>query len=137
MLLILPGVFDIIETSFKNITLTLVAASITQMLRSSVVLFTAMLAMIFLKKRLFRHHITSLFLIVGGIVMVGLAAESGNKSTNIWGFIVLLIGQFSGAVGYVVEEKFLGDFEDLDPIMMAGIEGVWSLAIWLVVLPIL
>lgn len=92
MLLILPGVFDIIETSFKNITLTLVAASITQMLRSSVVLFTAMLAMIFLKKRLFRHHITSLFLIVGGIVMVGLAAESGKNSTNIWGFIVLLIG---------------------------------------------
>lgn len=40
-------------------------------------------------------------------------------------------------MGYVVEEKFLGDFEDLDPIMMAGIEGVWSLAIWLIVLPIL
>ncbi len=51
--LCLPASFDIIETSFKNITLTLIAASVTQMLRSSVVFFTAMLALLFLKRKLY------------------------------------------------------------------------------------
>ena len=43
----------------------------------------------------------------------------------------------AGATGYVVEEKFLGEFEDLDPYKMAGIEGLWAISIWVVVLPIL
>ena len=42
-----------------------------------------------------------------------------------------------GATGYVIEEKFLGDFEDLDPFLMAGIEGVWALLMWIIALPIL
>lgn len=73
-MLAIPSFFDIIETSFKNVTLTLIAASVTQMLRSSVVFFTAMLALIFLKKKLYRHHWTSLAFIVIGIFLVGLSS---------------------------------------------------------------
>lgn len=43
----------------------------------------------------------------------------------------------AGSSGYVVEEKFLGDFEDYDPYLMAGIEGAWGVALWIVILPIL
>lgn len=42
-----------------------------------------------------------------------------------------------GAAGYVVEEKFLGDFDELDPFLMAGIEGIWSFLLWVIILPIL
>ena len=136
-LLALPAFFDIIETSFKNVALILIAASVTQMLRSSVVVFTAFLSVVFLKKRLYRHHISSIFLIVLGIFLVGLSSLSSSKSSNIWGIIMLLFGQLSGAMGYVVEEKFLGDFDNLDPYYMAGVEGLFAVAIWTIALPIL
>lgn len=51
--------------------------------------------------------------------------------------MILLIGQVAGATGYVVEEKFLGDFDDYDPFLLAGIEGMWSVAMWAIILPIL
>ena len=43
----------------------------------------------------------------------------------------------AGATGYVFEEKLLGDFEDYDPFLMAGIEGIWAVILWALVLPIL
>ena len=51
--------------------------------------------------------------------------------------MILLIGQMFGSIGYIVEEKFLGEFEDLDPYKMAGIEGCFGACMWLVILPIL
>ena len=50
---------------------------------------------------------------------------------------MLLIGQLSGAFTFVVEEKFLGDFENLDPYYMVGIEGLFAVGFWVILLPIL
>jgi drug/metabolite transporter (DMT)-like permease len=44
------------------------------MLRSSIVIYTAVFAMIFLGKKLYRHHWSSLVLMVFGIFLVGLAS---------------------------------------------------------------
>jgi hypothetical protein len=35
----------------------------------------------------------------------------------------------------IVEEKLLGDYY-LDPLKVVGLEGMWGLAIWCVLLPI-
>ena len=48
----------------------------------------------------------------------------------------MLVAQLFGATGYVIEEKFLGEFEDYDPYLMAGVEGVWGFLIWMILLPI-
>jgi len=37
----------------------------------------------------------------------------------------------------VTEEKFLGDHEKLDPLLLLGYEGIFGGMIWIVVLPIL
>ena len=42
-----------------------------------------------------------------------------------------------GGSGYVIEEKFLCKFEEMDPIFMTGMEGLWGFLMWLVILPIL
>ena len=91
-ILALPSFLDMLETSFKNITLTLISASVTQMLRSSVVIFTALLALIFLNKRLYLHHWTSMAAMVLGIFLVGLQSMKADDNTNIWGIIILLVG---------------------------------------------
>lgn len=51
--------------------------------------------------------------------------------------VILLIGQLFGATGYIVEEKLLDEFDDFDPLLMAGLEGVFAIIMWIVILPIL
>lgn len=92
ILLAVPSFLDMLETSFKNITLTLISASVTQMLRSSVVIFTALLALIFLNKRLYLHHWTSMAVMILGIFLVGLQSMKADDNTNIWGIIILVVG---------------------------------------------
>ena len=108
------------------------------MMRSSVVIFSAFLALIILKKKLYRHHYVSMALIVLGIFLGGLSQvlDSTGVKLSIAGVIIVFVAQLLGATGYVIEEKFLGDFDDLDPYLMAGIEGIWGFLLWMILLPI-
>ena len=84
----IPAILDGIENVLKNISLTMISGSIVQMLRSSVMLYCALLAMIFLKKRLYRHHWTSMAVIAIGVVLIGTAyllnddKQAGSYSTK-------------------------------------------------------
>lgn len=141
-LLIVPSFFDVIENTSKNIALSLISSSVTQMMRSSAIVFTALFSVFFLKRRLYRQHWTGLVTMVLGICLVGVASMNANSSTvvdknrNIWGITVLIIGQIFGASGYIIEEKLLGDFEDFDPHVMAGIEGMFAVVLQIVTLTI-
>jgi drug/metabolite transporter (DMT)-like permease len=86
------------------------------MFRSSLVVFTATLAYFFLKKKLYRHHIASITFIIIGIILGGLSqllSKGGNIS--VIGVVLVLVAQMFGSAGYVIEEKYLDDFDDLDP----------------------
>jgi drug/metabolite transporter (DMT)-like permease len=50
------------------------------MLRGMKVLVTALLSIIFLKKKLYRHHWTSVAIIFIGLVLVGIAVLTGNSN---------------------------------------------------------
>jgi hypothetical protein len=39
-------------------------------------------------------------------------------------------------LAFVAEEKFLGDFDDLDPMLVVGYEGIAGCLLWLILLPI-
>jgi drug/metabolite transporter (DMT)-like permease len=63
------------------------------MLRSSIIIFTAILSVFFLKKKLYRHHLTALLAIILGIFLVGYSGIKNDKrSSNFWGIFILLIG---------------------------------------------
>ena len=53
------------------------------------------------------------------------------------GIILQLLAQSSGASSYTVEEKFLGDCDQLTPEELIGWEGFWSILFWMICLPIL
>ena len=74
LLLAIPACFDIVASTLMNISLTMVAASVYQMLRGIIIIITAVMSIIFLKKKLFRHHWTSIAVIFAGVFLVGLAA---------------------------------------------------------------
>ena len=73
ILLALPACCDLIGTTFMNIGLLFVAASIYQMTRGALVLFVALFSVVFLKRRLVLYQWSALFIVVLGVAVVGLA----------------------------------------------------------------
>ncbi|KEF58477.1 uncharacterized protein A1O9_06403 [Exophiala aquamarina CBS 119918] len=82
-LLALPACCDITGTTLMNVGLLFVAASIYQMTRGALVLFVGLFSVLFLKRRLFLYHWLSLFIVVLGVALVGLAGAiySGDKNS--------------------------------------------------------
>jgi len=114
--LAIPGSCDFFGSTIMFVSLLMVPASVYQMLRGAIVIITAVLAVIFLKKKQYRHHITSLFVIFAGLALVGVSsieedAGHGKKgSTVAVGIILLLIAQCFAGTQFVVEEKILGNY---------------------------
>ena len=80
LLLAIPAACDICGSSLMFVGLTQCAASVYQMLRGAVVILCAILSVVFLKRKQYAHHIISIAMIVGGVVLVGYSAISSGKS---------------------------------------------------------
>lgn len=78
-LLALPAICDICGTTLMNVGLLFVAASIYQMTRGALVLFVGLFSVIFLKRHLGAWKWASLFIVVLGVAVVGLAGVLDQK----------------------------------------------------------
>lgn len=78
-LLSLPAICDICGTTLMNVGLLFVAASIYQMTRGALVLFVGLFSVLFLKRHLSGWKWASLFIVVLGVAVVGLAGVLANK----------------------------------------------------------
>ena len=73
LMLALPACCDITGTTLMNVGLLFVAASIYQMTRGALVLFVGLFSVIFLHRKLYLYQWSSLFIVVLGVAIVGLA----------------------------------------------------------------
>lgn len=83
ILFAIPAVFDIIASTLNNVALTMVAGSVYQMMRGLKIAITAFMSVIFLKRKLYRHHWSSVLVIFVGLVLVGVAVLTGTNSGGI------------------------------------------------------
>ena len=110
LLLLIPCCFDITASTLMNIALTMIPASVYQMLRGFILIITAIMQIIFLKRRLYRQHWTSIAFIFTGVFLVGLAAlilSNNTSETKPLGIGLMIIALFFTATMYIVEAKFL------------------------------
>lgn len=82
VLLATPAICDIIGTTFMNVGLLFVAASIYQMTRGALVLFVGLFSVLFLKRHLGGWKWASLFVVVLGVAIVGLAGALERKENK-------------------------------------------------------
>jgi len=135
--LALPTLCDLAGTSFGGIGLLYTSASVWQMLRGSIIVFSAILSVIFLKRKLHLHHWFGMFIIVYGLCLVGvssLISSTGSNSQLPLGLGFILAGQLMGAIQMVVEESFVKGrgIEALNIVGMEGFFGAIMMAIALI-----
>eukprot|EP00293_Proteomonas_sulcata_P001395 CAMPEP_0184326720 /NCGR_PEP_ID=MMETSP1049-20130417/142708_1 /TAXON_ID=77928 /ORGANISM="Proteomonas sulcata, Strain CCMP704" /LENGTH=367 /DNA_ID=CAMNT_0026648925 /DNA_START=51 /DNA_END=1154 /DNA_ORIENTATION=+ len=127
----IPAFCDMAGTSIMYLGLTMTYASVFQMLRGSVVVFTGVLSVLFLGKRLLPFHWLGMLLVTLGACLVGISAlevnDDGPKPSNpILGNILIVSAQVVVAIQMVVEEKFLGRYK-INALQAVGWEGFFGL----------
>lgn len=140
-ILIIPALCDVVATSLRYIGLTMTYASSFQMLRGAVIVFTGILSMGFLERKLGSREWSGIFLVIIGLVIVGITdvlTEDRNIGSNsiITGDLLILCAQVMTAIQMVYEEKFVGG-NDIPALQAIGWEGVFGLfALLLVMIPL-
>ncbi|PRW33096.1 Solute carrier family 35 member F6 [Chlorella sorokiniana] len=115
------------------------------MLRGSEIVFTALLAVVFLRRRLTRRHAGGPALVVMGIAVVGaagllahpqVAPSDVSRRHAFAGMVITVLSEALHAAQIVVEDHYLSNLH-LEPLTVVGVEGVLGVATMLgLVLPL-
>jgi len=130
IILAIPMLCDFAASVMLMIGYINIAASIAQMIGSLIVFVTAMEAIIFLNKVLFRHHWTGAFLVVIGIFLVALSALLSSNEVKTGNALIGVLAMVGSAImqgtQFAIEEKMMDTYY-LSPFQFAGWEGIWGI----------
>ncbi|KAJ3062777.1 hypothetical protein HDU98_001376 [Podochytrium sp. JEL0797] len=150
LLLWLPTISDLLATTLMNVGLLFISASIYQMLRGSVVLFTGTFSTLFLGRKHPTYRWIALFTVFIGVSLVGASSifesptpptsflqsisPTQDPSTALLGVFLVIAAQSLTATQFVIEEKVLSKYR-IHALKAVGLEGVFGLLTGLIVLP--
>ncbi|CEG70509.1 hypothetical protein RMATCC62417_06392 [Rhizopus microsporus] len=143
----IPTVCDLTATTMMNVGLILTSASVYQMLRGAVVIFTGAFSYLFLNRRLRGYEWFSLVLVVLGVAIVGLssvlypqnsphAADASMDYASLIGVCLVLGAQLFTASQFVIEEKIMMHYK-VTPLKAVGLEGTFGMFSILASMPLL
>ena len=134
----LPALCDSLGTSLMYLGLTMTYASVFQMLRGSVVIFTGILSTFVLKRRLKAFQWLGMALVCAGTLVVGSSSlispppQAGGStpavlkpSNPVLGNMIIVAAQIIVAIQMVIEERFLGRY-NVHALEAVGLEGIWG-----------
>ncbi|KAJ5068512.1 s-cell enriched with leucine-rich repeat-containing protein slra-related [Anaeramoeba ignava] len=125
-----PAICDVIATGIMSIGLIWIPASIWQMLRGSMVIFSAIFSVVFFKKKLYLYNWLGILSVCIALVMVGVSciqSDTGNfnRRLEIIGIILVVASQIIQAAQIVIEEFLLKNV-NMEPLFIVGLEGFWG-----------
>jgi drug/metabolite transporter (DMT)-like permease len=138
---ILPTICDLAGTTLAGIGLLYTNASVWQMLRGSIIIFSGILSVIFLKRKMYFHNWLGMGIVTAGLAVVGTSSILQNQASSDpkigFGILLILAGQLANAIQMVVEETFLKK-SGYAPLNVVGMEGLWGVIIMsIIIMPIL
>lgn len=136
--LILPAFCLFVSVPLVNIGLILTNASVYQMLRGNIILFTSFSSIIFLKNRLHRHHWVSLAIIISGVVLVGLSSilKSSKGDNKVLGIICIILSQVFVTAYLIIQEKIFRT-RFMHPLKFVGVLSFWGFLMSLIMVVVL
>ncbi|XP_064082159.1 solute carrier family 35 member F6-like [Macrobrachium nipponense] len=127
-----PAVCDMTATSLMFVGLIFTYASSFQMLRGAVIVFTGLMSVAFLNRRLRYYQWMGIGFVILGLVLVGLSDflnSSDNSQQDINGIItgdlLIVMAQIVTALQMVLEEKFIMKY-NVPPLQVVGYEGIFG-----------
>lgn len=139
-----PASLDLLNTTLGNVGLLWVNSSIYQMTRGSVVIFSAVLSVKYLGRTLRSFHYHAILFVLVAVIVVGVAGvmsssdDDSSGSAVILGLGFILAAQGVTAVQFIAEENLMNNPKTtLDPVALVGFEGLWGLAYFAVLAPML
>ncbi|KAG6794651.1 solute carrier family 35 member F6 [Apis mellifera caucasica] len=140
-ILLIPALCDTCATSIMYIGLTMTYASSFQMLRGAAIIFTAILSMGFLNRKLGSREWIGIIMVIIGLALVGLSditMEKSYISTNsiLTGDLLIICAQVITAAQMVIEEKFVTG-QNIPALQAVGWEGIFGfITICLIMIPL-
>jgi drug/metabolite transporter (DMT)-like permease len=142
--LAIPAVCDLLGTTLLNVGLVYTPVSIYQMTRGSIVLFVAILSVIFLKRKITKLEWISLTMVTLGIVIVGLSGSQAAAHPDLdedpklitVGILLIVLAELLQAGQFVIEEHILSK-HPIVPLKLVYIEGFYGSTILVIVMVIL
>ena len=132
-----PALFDILGSSISSISLSFLPSSIYQMFRGAIIIFTCTASILFLKNKYYRQHFLGICIVVIGLIVVGVnAAIGGHEEFDIkivLGIFLVVLSQVFSCFLFISEEKILKKF-DAPPLKAVGMEGMWGVACYIILL---
>lgn len=134
LIFVLPAVCDLIATSTMYVGLNMTYASSFQMLRGALIIFTGLLSVAFLHRKLKNYEIMGIFFVIIGLIIVGLSDLNSNSGTShgrnamITGDLLIVTAQIITAVQMVVEERFVSG-KNVSALEAVGWEGFFGFVI--------
>lgn len=145
MIVSVPSFCDLVGSSMQQVGLIFTPVSIYQMLKGSILLFSAALSVWFLNKRMYIHNWIGVILCVFALTMVGISSvmtiDAQPIVVSFWeamfGISIVVFGQIVCASQYVLEEFLLKPPNDVSAMAMVGMEGLWGTGMMgLIILPL-
>ena len=131
MIFFLPAFCDLVATSTMYVGLNLTYASSFQMLRGALIIFTGLLSVAFLRRKIKSYQWIGIAFVLCGLTVVGLNdflfGASGGKGINsqITGDLLIIVAQIITATQMVIEEKFVSG-RNVSPLEAVGWEGFFG-----------
>lgn len=133
----IPALCDMFATYLQNIGLLYLPPSVWQMTRGSILLFTALIAIFYRKKKLYFVDWLGVITTILGITLVGVSAILGKGESNastahvstgmqILAMCLVVIAQALQAFQTVIEEQLLHDVDATEN-EIVSFEGLWGL----------
>lgn len=138
---LVPTCCDWTATTLVNMAYLMLPASVIQMTRGSMVIFTCAFSMAFLKRRQHCFHLVGVALVVCGITLVSLStlldqghtAASVGLHAKVIGLSLCILAQIFQASMIVYEEKIMGSYT-IPPLQVVGMEGLFGIGIGMILL---
>ncbi|XP_022700355.1 solute carrier family 35 member F6-like [Varroa jacobsoni] len=131
-----PVLCDMIGTTVMYIGLNMTYASSAQMLRGAVIIFTGLLSILLLRRRLFCFQWTGILIVLAGLTIVGCADMFFGSKKHIGntpdaagvttGDLLIIAAQLITALQMVLEEKFIVG-HNVPPLQVVGLEGFFGM----------
>ncbi|KAJ3117775.1 hypothetical protein HK098_006122, partial [Nowakowskiella sp. JEL0407] len=144
----IPTLCDLTATTLMNIGLIYVSASVYQMLRGSVVLFTGTFSVWFLGRKHPLYRWFALVTVFVGVAIVGLSGviyrtksltnddgDVKDLKTNPIGIFLVILAQIFTASQFVIEEKIMSKYS-IAPLKAVGLEGLFGLVSLIIGVPL-